>query len=155
VIAIRALPPVDSVEFFEALAAAMRERREEFERVGWCDLDLEVVVLRPDPPPFRVLLRLRGYGCEEVRALRPDEHAAVDCTLEGELAAFEEMLEDILAHGSATGRHTVSSLVLLGDRVRVRGDDPVGVDRFFRCAETIQRFFDGAGSPLQPAASPA
>lgn len=143
---------VDSQEFFDKLASVMNAHPERFERYGWCDIDLGIVVGREMRDPLRLALRFRGIRCEDVRS--SFEGDAVDCTVEGDLSAWQTMVDDIVAHGQATGRQTLNSLVLLGERIKVSGSDPLGVDRFFRVAETIQRFFDGAaealGAPLAP-----
>jgi hypothetical protein len=62
------------------------------------------------------------------------------------------MFDDITTNGRATGRRTINSLTLVGDRIDVRGDDPMGVDKFFRFNQTIQQFFDGAAQ-LAPASA--
>ncbi|MHB1923317.1 MAG: hypothetical protein ACYCSJ_01350 [Acidimicrobiales bacterium] len=147
--------PMDSVEVFRGLAAQMEEHRGEFEALGLCDLDLEVKVGRGSAGPLRVLLRFRDYGCEDVVALEPEEQVHADCRLEGELAVWEEIRDDIVANGRSTGRLTISSLVLLGERLRLGGVDPMGVDRFFRYAETVQRFFDGMPGLIASAGAPA
>ncbi len=150
---------MDSVETFRALAAVMAVRQAEFAALGFCDLDLEVVV--ESDPAFAVLLRFRDYGCEVVE-VAADELPAADCRLEGGAEVWEEIRDDVVAHGGATGRRTLSSLVLVGGRLRLRSDDTMGADRFFRYAETMQRFFDGlaalraepdAGLPFEPEVS--
>ena len=146
--------PMDSVEVFRGLAAQMEAHRTEFEALGLCDLDLEVKVEGPSTSALRVLLRFRDYACSDVVALGPDEEVHADCRLEGDQAVWEEIRDDILANGHSTGRLTINSLVLLGERLRLRGIDPMGVDRFFRYAETVQRFFDGLGA-LAGAPAPA
>lgn len=138
--------PMDSVEVFRGLAAQMEAHQAEFEALGLCDLDLEVAIGRPSTDALRVLLRFRDYACADVVALGPEEQAHVDCRLEGDQAVWEDIRDDIVANGHSTGRLTISSLVLLGERLHLGGVDPMGVDRFFRYAETVQRFFDGLGA---------
>lgn len=146
-------PRIDSVELFAALAGAMNAEPARYETLGWCDLDLGLVIRRADGDPFRILLRFRDYRCDAVLDFAPGSEDAADCYLEGDLAAWQEMLDDILAHGRATGLHTLSSLVLLGERVRVKGRDPMGVDRFFRYNQTLQSFFDAAAELARPVAA--
>ena len=140
-------PAVDSREFFEELAARMDARPDHYLLLGFCDIDLGVVVHRPGTTDFRVLLRFADYGCRAVEPFPEGAEDEASCYLEGDLGGFAEMVADIRAHGHATARNTLSSLVLLGDRLRLVGADPMGVDRFFRYAETIQSFFDGAAPP--------
>ena len=138
--------PVDSKEFFDALAAVMNAHPERFDPLGWFDLDLGVVISRQSAEPLVLALRFRGSRCEDVRESFPDD--SVDCVVEGPVTAWAEMVDDIVVNGRATGRQTLSSLVLLGERIRLHGADPLGVDRFFRVAESVQVFFDGAGEAL-------
>ena len=51
---------------------------------------------------------------------------------------------DITANGSASGRLTINSLALLGTDIRLRGDDPMGTDKFSRFNQTLQEYLDGA-----------
>ena len=77
-----------------------------------------------------------------------DEQTA-DCWLDGDLAAWQAMFDDIVANGRATGRQTINSLTLVGEAIAVKGADPLGVDVFFRCNQTVQAFLDGAAAVLR------
>jgi hypothetical protein len=149
----QAAAAVDSKEFFEGLAAVMNAHPERFEPLGWFDLDLGVVIDRDLGDPLMLALRFRGSRCEDVRESFPAD--TVDCIVQGPRAAWAQMVDDIVAHGHATGRQTLSSLVLLGETIKLHGSDPLGVDRFFRVAESVQRFFDGAGEALSAAVGSA
>lgn len=142
--------PIDSLEFLRALADRMNAEPERYVSLGWCDLDLGIVMHRRDRPDFRALVHFVDYSCAGVSEFPAGQEAQADCYLEGDLDAWTEMVDDIRARGRATGRHTLSSLALLGDRIEVRGVDPMGVDRFFRYAQSLQQFFDGAaaGAPV-------
>ncbi len=141
---------VDDLEFFRDLAGRMNAAPERYEDLGWCDLDLGIVIHRRDQADFRALLRFADYSCVAVTEFAEEDEGIADCYLEGDFDAWAEMVGDIRAHGRATGRQTLSSLVLLGDKIAVRGKDPMGVDRFFRYAQSLQQFFDGAaaGAPV-------
>jgi hypothetical protein len=56
------------------------------------------------------------------------------------------MVADILGNGRATGRYTINSLTLMGDEIRLRGADVMGVDKFSRFNQSLQEFFDGAAN---------
>ena len=78
-----------------------------------------------------------------------DEQACAgraDFSLEGDLAAWDAMFADIIAHGRATGLQTINSLALLGDRISCEGTDPMGLDKFSRFNQTLQEFLDGAAA---------
>lgn len=141
--------PVDAIDLFEALAKEMNDHPEIYNELGWCDMDLGVVMQR-EGAPFSVAIRLREHGCEQVALFEPGDGRPLDCWVEGDLADWQAMFEDIVTNGMATGKHTLSSLVLLGDRIAVKGHDSMGVDLFFRYNQTLQSFFDGAATLVSP-----
>jgi hypothetical protein len=135
----------DTIQLFDSLARRMNTRPEQFEPLGDIDLDL-VCVMRRESDTFSVRLRFEGIGCTGVGLCEAgDEHTA-DCWLEGSLDAWSTMFDDVCAHGGATGMQTLNSLTLLGDRIALHGDDPMGVDRFHRFNQSVQEFFDGAAA---------
>jgi hypothetical protein len=136
---------IDTIEQFDALAASMNSRPEQFESLGDTDLDL-VCVMTGDTGTFRVRIRFEGIGCTGVGPCEPGDERTADCWLEGPLDAWTEMFADIRAHGGATGMHTLNSLTLLGDRIALHGEDPMGVDRFHRFNQSVQEFFDAAST---------
>jgi hypothetical protein len=75
------------------------------------------------------------------------EATLADYYLDGPLAKWQAMFDDIVANGAASGRQTINSLALLAtsaDDVRLRGDDPMGTDKFSRFNQTLQEYLDGA-----------
>lgn len=141
--------PVDSIDLFDALAKEMNDHPQVYHELGWCDLDLGVVMNR-DGAPFCVSLRLREHGCDQVALYEPGDGRHLDCWVVGDLADWQAMFDDIAANGMATGSQTLSSLVLLGDRIVVKGNDSMGVDMFFRYNQTLQSLFDGAAAVVLP-----
>lgn len=142
---------IDTVRFFDALATEMNDHPETYEILGDVDLDL-AVVMRHEHGVFGVLLTFEGVTCAGVSQIGDGDERVAHCWLEGPLDAWQEMFDDIVANGRATGRQTINSLTLLGDRIAVHGDDPLGVDLFFRYNQTVQAFLDGASAV---AAAPA
>jgi hypothetical protein len=138
------MPDIDSLAFFDALATAMNADPQAYEVLGDVDLDLAIEMRRPGAEAFRVLVVLRGIVCAQVVEIGADEAAHADCVLSGGVESWEAMFADVRAHGHATGRQTINSLTLLGDHITVTGDDPLGVDKFFRFNQTVQAFLDGA-----------
>lgn len=141
--------PIDSIDLFEGLAKEMNEHPEVYQDLGWCDMDLGVV-MRRDGAPFSVAIRLREHGCEQVALFEPGDGRHLDCWVVGDLADWQAMFDDIVANGMATGVQTLSSLVLMGDRITVKGHDSMGVDMFFRYNQTLQCLFDGAAALVSP-----
>ena len=138
--------PVDSPELFERLARRMASETELFERLGDVQIDLALVMLRPEEEPFHILLRFSGVACTDVTVTTAGRERDADCWLEGTLADWEEMFSDISSHGHATGPWTLNALTLFGDRISLHATDPVGEDRFHRFNQTLQEFFDGAAA---------
>lgn len=136
--------PVDRVGFFDALAAEMNGHPETYEILGDVDIDLGLIMRSGDD--FRVRLRFEGIECTGVSEMEEGEEAATDCWLDGPLEAWQGMFDNIRSNGRATGRQTINSLSILGEPIRVRGADTLGVDKFFRYNQTMQTFFDGAAS---------
>lgn len=136
-------PRIDTVAFFDALASEMNAHPEIYEVLGDVDMDI-AVVMRADGADFRVLLTFADIACTGVREIGDGEERTASCWLEGPLDAWQTMFDDIVANGRATGWQTINSLTLVGDRIAVHGDDPLGVDLFFRFNQTVQAFLDGA-----------
>ena len=74
------------------------------------------------------------------------DEALADCWLEGPFDAWQAMVDDIVEHGRATGRHTLNSLTLVGESIRLRGSDVMGIDKFSRFNQSLQEYFDGAAA---------
>ena len=142
---------VDSAEFFEGLRREMNEHPERFGPLGEAELTCGVRMLSPGGDACFVI-ELEGIGCARADAVAPDALLGADFVLEGPVEAFAEMFADIAAHGRATGRWTLNSLALLGDRIVLAGTDPMGLDTFSRFNQTLQEFFDGAARRAAPVA---
>jgi len=134
---------VDTVAFFDALAAEMNAHPERFELLGSADMVAEVVMNRPEGD-FRVRLAFEGLGCSGVTEVEGGGAPDCDFRLVGPLAAWQGMFADIAANGRATGLWTINSLALLGTEIACVGDDPMGLDKFSRFNQSLQEFFDGA-----------
>lgn len=139
-------PAIDRLGFFDALAAEMNGDPVLYESLGDVDLDLGIVMRRDAGDDVRVRLRFEGIECTGVAEMDEGDEATTECWLDGPLAAWQAMFDDIVANGRATGRQTINSLTLLGEDIRARGADPLGVDKFSRYNQTMQAFFDGAAA---------
>ena len=138
------VPSIDSVAFFDDLAAAMESDSERFERLGDVEIELVVVMWRTGAEPFRVRLSFHGITCDGVAATATGEEMAADCWLEGDLASWQAMFDNIAEHGHATDQWTLNTLTLFGDRITLHASDPMGEDRFHRFNQTLQEFFEGS-----------
>ncbi len=131
------------VSYYQELADLMNSRPQDYEGLGEVNLTLGLV-MHGGPSILRVKLQFEDLKCIQVSVLETGGETSCDCWLEGDIEAWAEMFEDIVTHGMATGRKTVNSLTLLGDRINIHADDPLGKDLFFRFNQTVQQFLDGA-----------
>lgn len=145
-------PAIDTVLFFDALATEMNAHPEVYEVLGDLDMDIALVMKNPHGD-FRVRLTFEGITCAGVDEIGDGDEYTASCWLEGSLADWQTMFDDIAEHGHATGWWTINSLTLVGEKIAVHGEDPLGVDLFFRFNQTVQNFLDGASKVL--ASTPA
>ena len=134
---------VDTLVLFDHMAEEMNAHPALFEALGDLHLDLVCVIHGPGGSD-RIRLTFEGIRCVGVVPVKESDEWEADCRLEGDVAAWAGMFADIRDHGGADGLHTLNSLTLLGDRIRLTGSDPMGVDKFHRYNQTLQEFFDGA-----------
>lgn len=132
--------PFPSIEFFERFQARMREEAERFRRLGFIDTTFGIRIRGERDRCF--VLSFEVFECASVRETARLEDEPVDFVLEGDLAAWCEMFENIRAHGRADAAHSINTLTHFGEKIRVVYDDPDGHDKLFRFNESIQEFFD-------------
>jgi hypothetical protein len=136
---------IDSARFFAELADEMNAHPERFRVIGDADMDVALVMRKPDGDgDFAVRVRFEALRCEAVDEIPAGEAHLAEFYLDGTYDAWHAMFDDIVVNGSASGRLTINSLALLGTDVRLRGDDPMGVDKFSRFNQTLQEYLDGA-----------
>lgn len=134
---------IDTESFFRGLADEMNAHPETFRVLGDADM-VAVLVMRRDSGDVAVRITFEGLRCEGVDAIDAADADAADFFLDGPYEAWRLMFDDILVHGTASGRQTINSLALLGTDIRLRGSDPMGVDKFSRFNQTLQEYLDGA-----------
>lgn len=134
---------IDDVRFFEALMAEWNAHPEQHKVLGDADM-VCALVMRGADADFAVRIVFEALACEGVSGIDASEAHLADFYLDGPIDAWRTMFADILANGTATGRQTINSLALLGTDIRLRGDDPMGVDKFSRFNQTLQEYLDGA-----------
>ncbi|MCE9623419.1 MAG: hypothetical protein K8R99_13850 [Actinomycetia bacterium] len=134
---------IDTEAFFVALADELNAHPEQFKVHGEADM-VAALVMRKADGDFAVRVAFEGIRVEAVSEIVPADVVGADYYLDGPLPAWQAMFDDILANGAASGRLTINSLALLGTEIRLRGDDPMGVDKFSRFNQTLQEYLDGA-----------
>jgi hypothetical protein len=101
-------------------------------------------VMRRSTGDFAVRVVFAGLRCEAVHEVAPGDATLADFWLDGDFEHWRAMFDDIVANGTASGRQTINSLALIGTDIRLRGADPMGVDKFSRFNQTLQEYLDGA-----------
>lgn len=134
--------PFPSAAFFEALRDRMNESAELFRRLGYFDCRMGVRVTSDAAAPKSYLAEFEVYECIEVREAADLAAEQCDFILEGDVAVWREMFENIRANGGADAAHGINTLTHFGEDMRCVYDDPDGHDKMFRFAESIQEFFN-------------
>lgn len=98
-----------------------------------------------DPAVRRFGILLDGYDVLSAGEVADPDAFAADATLAGPLSAWQEMADNIEQHGRADGAHTLNALSIADYPLRLLGQDPLGRDKFFRYAATLQALFDAPG----------
>lgn len=137
---------VDDLVLWDRLAATMNADPNRYELLGDIEMDLALILRRPDSDHCRILLSFQGIRCETVATITEGDENKADCWLEGDLADWEAMFADIETNGHATGEWTLNTLTIMGERIRLGAVDPMGWDKFHRFNQTLQEFVDAAGS---------
>jgi hypothetical protein len=141
-----------SVAWFEALAERMRGNPEKYRKLGPVELTLVLSIVYPDGRRERYAVEFEGLGVRSVA-----EVSDVSCVdgrhpviLEGEYAAFRDMIESIQTHGHADLTHTLNYLTLPDWPFTLQpvdeGAGQLDVDRFYRYNQSLQEFFDEAAT---------
>ena len=143
-------PTFPSIAWFRQLADAMAARPEKYRKLGPLDLTLIVRVVFADGTDIRHALEFDGTRCVAITQLSDatavrGRHPVI---LEGDYAAWKEMIESIRAHGGADLTHTLNYLTLPDWPLRLiavnEEEGQLDVDRFYRYQESLQAFFDEA-----------
>lgn len=139
-----------SAEWFRALAERMAVQSEKYAKLGTMDITLVPSIVFPDGTTELYSLAFQRYGCTRIDT--PASRAAITgphpVVVEGDYAAWKEMVESIQTNGQADLQHTLNYLTLPDWPLRLAAvDDSEGqldVDRFYRYNESLQAFFDEA-----------
>lgn len=144
-------------EWFLALGRLMAARGELFRRIGYADTRFVVRVL-PDEEGgggernvavantgiFNIGISMTGYALTAAEALAPAAAASFDpdFTICARESMWRRMLDEIARKGRPELRHTLNSLVLMGDEMWLESSDQLREDKFYRFNQTLQEFFN-------------
>jgi hypothetical protein len=127
-----------SLDFFRALQRELAQERERFSRLGFFDTTFAIRVV-DGAALAEFTLAFEVFDCIRVTAgVEPN----VDFVIEGPLAAWREMLDNIHTLGAADTEHSLNTLTHFGESLTVRYDDPDGHDKLYRFAESVQEWLD-------------
>jgi hypothetical protein len=141
-----------SVAWFQGLADAMAAQPEKYRKLGPLDLTLVVRITHRAGDDDCYALEFDGTRCVAVTRLRSaaEVHGRHPVILEGDYAAWKEMVESIHAHGGADLTHTRNYLTLPDWPLRLvavdESEGQLDIDRFYRYQESLQAFFDEAAA---------
>jgi hypothetical protein len=136
----------DWAAWFERMASSVSSDPELLKSLGFADFRL-LVAIEDEGAARRFGIVLDGYDVFSAGEVADADAGAFapDVTLAGPLSAWLEMAENIEEFGRADRAHTLNTLSIADTPLRLVGDDPLGRDKFFRYAATLQALFDAAG----------
>ncbi|MHB8220943.1 MAG: hypothetical protein ACYDHU_11590 [Acidimicrobiales bacterium] len=138
-------PGFPSGPWFNDLVGDVERHSEDYERLGFADCRLAVEVIDEGGSCRWFGLVLDGYDVLSEGELDRLDSFAPDVVVSGPRAAWTEMVDNIVEHQGADRSHTLNALSIAGFPLSTRSSDPMGRDKFYRYAETIQTLFDSAG----------
>jgi hypothetical protein len=135
-----------SLEWFRALQRQMAAEPHKYRRIGATDLRMVVRMTGCGAPRLerQIGLTFEDYACTQVCELGDTTAFDPDFIVEGSYDAWVEMATNIIANGRADARHTLNTLTLMDEPLRVAGTDQTRLDAFARHNYTLQEFFNGA-----------
>ncbi len=131
-----------SVEWFDFLCDHAKEEPEIYESLGFAFFKLAVELVDEGGRVQAYGIVFDGYDVISFGDVTGYGNFQPDATISGPLAAWREMVNNISANGGADSAHTLNALSIAEVPFQVRADDPLGKDKFFRYAETLQTIFD-------------
>lgn len=133
--------------WFERLAALMNANRTRQEQLGYVDCIAQFTVLDGAADGGALAYRI---SFEEFEALGVEETTTrdlgpADFALEGSLATWREMIENIAAgKGRPDLEHSLNRLSHMGTPLQLVYTDPVRMDCYFRFNQSLQEFVNAS-----------
>jgi hypothetical protein len=134
-------------QWFLALGGLMAARSELFRRIGYVETRFVVRVL-PDEDgggeEQNTCVAMAGYALTDAIALAPGKTASFDpdFAICARRTVWRRMLDEIARNDRPELRHTLNSLVLLGDEMWLESADQLREDKFYRFNQSLQEFFN-------------
>ena len=132
------------VSWFRALGERMTTERERFQRLGYAETRFVIRILGEGngSAERQIGLAFDGYRLADVEEVRDAEAYDPDFILCATASVWRRMLDEIAREGRPALRHTLNSLVLVGDDMWLESTDQLREDRFYRFNQTLQEFFN-------------
>ncbi|NNN22014.1 MAG: hypothetical protein HKL80_08460 [Acidimicrobiales bacterium] len=141
------LPEIDvkSREWVDQMIVNATNDNKSFSHLGFADLRLALEVVDLEET-YSFGIVLDGYDFDCSGEIDDFDDFQPEVTLSGTVAIWEEMLLNIKTHGVADTAHTLNTLTIAEFPMQAKSPDPIGRDKFFRYAATLQELFDHAFS---------
>lgn len=139
-----------SIDWFEALASRMAGAPERYRKLGPLDLTLVPRIVFPDGGTEIYEIVFDGLRCTSIRRLATTAEVLGrhPVLVQGDYAAWREMVENIYRFGGADLTHTLNYLTFPDWPLHLVPLDESGgqldADRFYRYIESLQEFFNEA-----------
>jgi hypothetical protein len=130
-----------STEYFNALKDQMAADQARFRRLGFIDTTFGIGVAH-NGASRNFVLAFEVFELKDVREVAELGLAQLDFAIEGDLAVWREMIENIKRYGEADTAHDLNTLAHFGEALKISYADPEGHDKLYRFMESIQEFFD-------------
>jgi len=130
-----------STEFFNALKEQMAAEQARFMRLGFIDTTFGMSIAH-NGASHNFVLAFEVFELKDVHEAAQLDLAQLDFAIEGDLAIWREMIENIKRHGEADTAHDLNTLAHFGEALKISYADPEGHDKLYRFMESIQEFFD-------------
>lgn len=130
-----------SLEYFTALKDQMGAEQARFKRLGFIDTTFGVSVAE-NGASRNFVLAFEVFELKDVREVSELDLVELDFAIEGDIAVWREMIENIKRHGEADTAHDLNTLAHFGEALKINYADPEGHDKLYRFMESIQEFLD-------------
>ncbi len=130
-----------SAEYFNALQSQMAAEAARFKRLGFIDTTFGISIVQ-NGASRNFVLAFEVFELKDVHEVAQLDLARLDFAIEGDLAVWREMIENIKRYGEADTAHDLNTLAHFGEALKVSYADPEGHDKLYRFMESIQEFFD-------------
>jgi len=122
----------------------MTAEQARFRRLGFIDTTFGISVAH-NGAAHNFVLAFEIFELKDVNEVAQLDLTQLDFAIEGDLAVWREMIENIKRHGEADTAHDLNTLAHFGEALKISYADPEGHDKLYRFMESIQEFFDLSG----------